>query len=162
MKKARTRSTISRQITRPMILFIIVLMLFNAFFLFFHSLRHSIRDRFKRASQLGETAAREVEEYRSLSFLIPYWQEHYDSMDLVYDETGLFEEKEKILSRKITDEIDLRLVTGEEVQALDEEGQKLFAEICYNRMSETFDFLKQIYHPNFLTFFTKKGDRLFF
>lgn len=162
MKKARTRSTISRQITRPMILFIIVLMLFNAFFLFFHSLRHSIRDRFKRASQLGETAAREVEEYRSLSFLIPYWQEHYDSMDLLYDETGLFEEKEKILSRKITDEIELRLVTGEEVEALDEEGQKLFAEICYNRMCDTFDFLKQIYHPNFLTFFTKKGDRLFF
>lgn len=162
MRKERKRSTISRQFTRPMVLFIVALMVINALFLFFHSLRLSIRDRFKTASQLGETAAREVEEYKSLSFLIPYWQQHYDSMDLIYDDPELFEYKEKVLSTKIKDEMELRLVTSDEVRALDEEGQKLFAEICYSRMGETFDFLKQIYHPNFLTFFTMKDGEIFF
>ena len=162
MKRSGIKSTISRQITRPMVLFIMVLLLINAFFLFFFSLHEALLDRFNRASELGETSAREIEEYKSLSFLLPYWQEHYDSMDLIYDDPDLFEEKEWILSRQITDEIELRLVTSEEVYALDEEGQKLFAEICYSRMCETFDFLKQIYHPIYLTFFTKQDDGIFF
>ena len=50
-----------------MVLFIMVLLLINAFFLFFFSLHEALLDRFNRASELGETAAREIEEYKSIT-----------------------------------------------------------------------------------------------
>ena len=161
-QKPKKRQTIADQITRPMILFVVVLILINAIFLFLYALSHSIHDRFKKARQLGETTASELEDYECLSFLITYWQEHYDEVELFYDDPALFEQKEIQLSEKITDSIELRLITNEEALALDEEGQKLLAEICYNRLSDTFDFLKRVYNPIYLTSFVKRGDQIFF
>ena len=140
-QKPKKRQTIADQIARPMILFVAILILVNAIFLFLYALSHSIQDRFKRARQLGETTASELEDYECLSFLISYWREHYDSMELFYDNPELFDQKEKELSSRITDTLELRLVTNEEAYALDEEAQKLMAEVCYNRISDTFDFL---------------------
>ena len=84
-QKPKKRQTIADQIGRPMILFVVILILVNAIFLFLYALSHSIQDRFKRARQLGETTASELEDYECLSFLISYWREHYDSMELFYD-----------------------------------------------------------------------------
>ncbi|MBQ4176238.1 MAG: PP2C family protein-serine/threonine phosphatase [Lachnospiraceae bacterium] len=161
-QKPKKRQTIADQIARPMILFIAILILVNAIFLFLYALSHSIQDRFKRARQLGETAASELEDYECLSFLISYWREHYDTMELFYDNPELFDRKEKQLSEKITDTLELRLVTNEEAAALDEEGQRLLAEVCYNRLSDTFDFLKRVFHPIYLTCFSREEDQVFF
>ena len=36
------------------------------------------------------------------------------------------------------------------------------AEVCYNRISDTFDFLKRVFNPIFLTCFSREDDQLFF
>lgn len=151
------------QLLRPMVLFMIVLVLFDAIFLFLYNLSQSVKERYKSAYQLGRTAQAEMESYECLGFLIDYWEKNYDKMDLIYDSETLAL-KEGILSDKNTGVVDLRMISSDEVRHLDAESQKLIAEICYCKLCNVFDNLKQSFDPTpwFLYSFKIKDSHMLF
>ncbi|MCR5673724.1 MAG: PP2C family protein-serine/threonine phosphatase [Lachnospiraceae bacterium] len=82
-------------------------------------------------------------------------------MDLVYDDEALLEKKEAQL-REANPEIgELAAVSAETAAALDETSQKLFAELCYSRLSGEFDRMKQAHRPLYLYSFMVFGDEMF-
>ena len=105
------------------------------------------------ATEVAEEAALSVKEYPAYSWLLEYWYEHCDDMDVEYDvsftDSVKTKEKEKLLAEHQPD-LQLRYATEEEIQSLPEEDQKLYAEIAYSWLITRFDEIKQNYKVNYL------------
>ena len=105
------------------------------------------------ATEVAEEAALSVKEYPAYSWLLKYWYEHHDEMDVEYDvsftDSVTTKEKEKLLAEHQPD-LQLRYATEEEIRALPEEDQKLYAEIAYSWLITRFDEIKQNYNVNYL------------
>ena len=95
--RKKKRGTINLQVMRPLVLFIIVLILSNGIFLFLYNLNKNINERYNTASSFGMAVATQVSSYRGLEFLIPYWQEHSGDMELFYNDEAKLIRKEKYI-----------------------------------------------------------------
>ena len=161
MSKKRNRR-IAIQINRPLIILEFVFILFSSLFLFLYTMSHYLRERFEYTKQLGHNMALELESYKPLSFLVPYWQEHYSEMEFFYGDEKKLDEKETRLYQIAPDLPDARYVSSERAATLNNESQMLLAEICYYELSEIYNRHKQAYGPEFLTGFVVKDNESFF
>ena len=105
------------------------------------------------ASEVADEVMRSVMEYPAWEWLIRYWYTHADTMDINYDELFTAEsvtaEKCRVLIAH-QPEISLVYATTEEITALPEADQKLYAEITYSWLITRLDQIKQAYHIAFL------------
>ena len=105
------------------------------------------------ASEVADEVMRSVMEYPAWEWLIRYWYTHAETMDINYDELFTAEsvtaEKCRVLIAH-QPEISLVYATTEEVTALPEADQKLYAEITYSWLITRLDQIKQAYHIAFL------------
>ncbi|MBR6381519.1 MAG: serine/threonine-protein phosphatase [Lachnospiraceae bacterium] len=161
-QKERKKHQIIFQITTRVAVFIFFIILVNSAFLFVYNMHHYLTVRFDSADSVGRIVEKEVERYRSLKFLIPYWEAHHDEMEYVYHDEDRLEEKILQLREKLPDMTEVVYVTTEEALALDEEGQRLLAEICYGKLSDAFDTYKRNYKPLYLYSFRVEGDEILF
>ena len=94
-----------------------------------------------------------VREYSSYQWLLRYWYEHADTLEIDYSsgfgKGSLTEEKCRILSERYPD-LQLRYATVSDLQALAPEDQKLSAEILYSWLIDRIDGIKQSYLVDFL------------
>ncbi len=161
-KLIKKNKGIVKQITFPVLtvsaIFIVIAII--TFFLF--NMTVLLEQRFDSTTQIADEVVTIISSYKSIDFLVPYWHEHYEEMDFFYGDLSVLEEKERRLSELIPGYTDIELVTTEEALALDEEGQRLLAELCYNQLSEAFDRIKRSYEPMFLYSFFIDGDNQFF
>lgn len=106
---------------------------------------------------LAEAAAGEVissiKEYPAYRWLLTYWTDHAEELDVQYDvdyskesPTG---EKVRLLQKKHPD-MEIRYCSEEEVLALSAEDQKLYAEIVYSWLSARMNGIKQNFGCDFL------------
>ena len=105
------------------------------------------------ASEVADEVMRSVKEYPSWEWLIRYWYTHADTMDINYDELFTAESVTAEKSRVLIEhqpEISLVYATTEEVTALPEADQKLYAEIAYSWLITRLDQIKQAYHIDYL------------
>ena len=83
------------------------------------------------ASRVADEVKESVQEYPAYPWLLRYWYEHSEDMDIEYDvdyQTGTrTEEKQRLLSSRHPDFL-IRYVDESDVLALPEEDQKLYAE----------------------------------
>ena len=96
MRKKR-RGKLLIQIMRPLILFIIVLILTNGIFIFAYNLRSSIDERYNSANVLGQSVAKMVENYQALEFLTEYWKQHSTEMNFYYNQDDQITSREKLI-----------------------------------------------------------------
>lgn len=161
-KLIKKNKGIVKQITFPVLtvsaIFIVIAII--TFFLF--NMTVLLEQRFDNTTQIADEVVTIISSYKSIDFLVPYWHEHYEEMEFFYGDLSVLEEKERRLSELIPGYTDIELVTTEEALALDEEGQRLLAELCYNQLSEAFDRIKRSYEPMFLYSFFIDGDNQFF
>ncbi|MCR5476309.1 MAG: SpoIIE family protein phosphatase [Lachnospiraceae bacterium] len=161
-QKQRKKHQIINQITTRMAVFIFFIILFNSVFLFAYNMHHYLTVRFDSADSVGRIVEKEVERYRSLKFLIPYWEAHHEEMEFVYHDEARLQEKMLQLQEKLPGMTEVVYVTTQQALALDEEGQRLLAEICYGKLSDTFDTYKRTYRPLYLYSFRVVGDDINF
>lgn len=162
MLSNRKSGKIALQINRPIAVFEIIFILISAVFIFVYNMSHYIQERFDSATRLGNYVASELESYEPLSFLVPYWQEHYGEMEFFYDDSQKAKEKERQLREKLPEMIEAGFVTPEQAESLDSEGQLLLAEVCYHELSEMYTRSKTAYGPEFLTGFVVNDSDTFF
>ena len=107
----------------------------------------------ENASEVADEVMRSVKEYPAWEWLLRYWYYNADMMDINYDELftaeSLTAEKCRVLIAH-QPEISLVYATTEEVTALPEADQKLYAEIIYSWLITRLDEIKQAYHIDFL------------
>ncbi|MBR6336105.1 MAG: hypothetical protein IKR76_00070, partial [Ruminococcus sp.] len=162
MRKNKTNGKVALQISRPMIIIEIIVILLTAVFIFAYNMSHYIRERFDSAERLGNYVAAELESYEPLSFLVPYWQEHYEEMEFFYDDGDKAASKITQLKEKLPEMTEARYVTPKQAEALDAQGQLLLAEVCYFELSNLYSMSKNAYSPEFLTGFVVNDKETFF
>ena len=124
----------------------------------FFSERSLARNEVKfRVEKLAHNTAEEVtlslKEYPAYQWLVKYWYDHYEDMDVEYDvdftQGTKTEEKCHILGEAYPT-FTLKYATEEEVTAMSEEHQKLYAEIVYSWYITRIDDIKRTYGVDYL------------
>lgn len=111
----------------------------------------------KHTENLAEEVAAEVkkavEEYPAHLWLLNYWYEHWDQMDVEYDvefQTGTLTEKKCRLLESRCSDLMLKYASTEEIEALSEENQKLYAEITYSWLITRINQIKRTHNTDYL------------
>ena len=153
---------IVKQITYPVFTVSVIFIVIAVITFIFFNMTVLLNQRFEYTTQIAGDAVATIEDYKSLDFLVPYWHDHYDEMEFFYGNRNILIEKERLLAELFPDYSDEEHVTTEQVLALDEDGQRLFAEVCYYQLCQDFDRIKSSYGPMFLYSFSIDGDNQFF
>lgn len=94
-----------------------------------------------------------IKEYPAYRWLLSYWAEHADQMEVEYDADlangSVTEEKVQVLQERHP-EFDLRFSSDEEAAALPPEDQLLYAEIIYSRLASRMNGIKQNFKCDYL------------
>ena len=115
-------------------------------------------DRVKRqteqfASQIADEVKRSVQEYPAWEWLLPYWYDHADELDILYDEEFTPDSITAAKARQLQGrhpEFSQIYARRADVEALPEADQKLYAEIVYSWVTTRIDQIKQAYHIDYL------------
>ena len=110
-----------------------------------------------QAEQLAAAMAEEVKqavwEYPAHEWLLEYWYDNSDILDIEYDVTygggTKTEEKCRELNSKYPD-LQIRYVNDEQIAKMPEEDKKLYAEIAYSWLITHVNQIKRSYHIDFL------------
>ena len=106
----------------------------------------------KAAEAIGEVIL-SVKEYPAYSWLLSYWAEHAKELEIEYDadyaDNTVTKGKCELLAVRHP-ELQLRYCTPEEVEALEEEDQKLYAEIVYSWLITRIDAIKHNFGCSYL------------
>ncbi|MBQ4425308.1 MAG: serine/threonine-protein phosphatase [Lachnospiraceae bacterium] len=105
------------------------------------------------AREIAEEVRQSVREYTAYPWLLEYWYTHADTMEVEYDTTfaqqGATYKKSQLLAERHP-EIQGKYAQISQLEALPEEDQKLYAEICYAWVITRINEIKQAYHIDFL------------
>ena len=89
-----------------------------------------------------------IYDYPAHDWLLRYWYEHAEDMDIEYDAVyndGTGTEEKYVLLARSHPEFNLEYATTEEVKALPPEDQKLYAEIVYSWLIDRIDYMQMAY-----------------
>ena len=105
------------------------------------------------SAEIANEVSLAVREYPGYRWLLRYWLEHWDSMDVEYDVdfSGETETEAKYRNfHRRNPGLQLRYMEEEQIEALSEEDQKLYAEICYSWLITRVDSIKQTHKVDYL------------
>ena len=105
------------------------------------------------AEQVADETTRAVKEYPAYNWLIRYWHNHPNTMDIEYDAdytTGTATLEKCRLLRQHRPELEIRYATEADIAKLNIEDQKLYAEICYSWLITRVNQIKQSYGVDYL------------
>lgn len=127
--------------------------------LFTHYTQHMIVDINvkKHTEDVAKQVAREVKEaireYSTYKWLLNYWYEHWDELDIEYDadfQKGTLTEDKCILLESHCPGLFIKYASTEEIEALSEEDQKLYAEIIYSWLTTRLNQIKRTHETDYL------------
>ena len=102
----------------------------------------------QRAAGASGEVISSLKEYPAYRWLLAYWAEHADSLEIEYDAAFTHgtdtEEKSALFSQRYPD-LQLRYCEQPDLDSLPEEDQKLYAEIVYSWMITRLNAIKQNY-----------------
>ena len=105
------------------------------------------------ASEISKETMIALGEYPAYQWLVNYWHDHADELDIEYDvdysDGTKTEEKARLLNSRHP-ELQLKYATVSEIEELSEEDQKLYAEITYSWLITRVNQIKQTYHVDYL------------
>ena len=111
------------------------------------------KEKEKLAAEIADEVKTSVTEYPAYEWLLKYWYEHYEELDVEYDADfgpgTKTEEKCDQWSKKHPD-LQLKYADPMEIKALPKEDQKLYAEIIYSWLITRVDQIKRSYQVDFL------------
>lgn len=135
MTKKKKKRGISTQLIYLVEIGVLVAGVLTYFMQFTVSERRIRTDTGKRAAETALEMISALREYPSYQWLLPYWYEHADQLDVEYDADygsgTATEEKEKLFAGRHPS-LSIRYLSQEEIETLPDEDQKLYAEIAYS------------------------------
>lgn len=105
------------------------------------------------AAMISEETEKAVREYPAYEWLIRYWHEHPDQMNIEYDAgfyAGTLTKQKCAALQSHAPDLHLRYASEKEIEQLSPADQKLYAEIAYSWLINRIDQIKQSYGVDFL------------
>lgn len=106
-----------------------------------------------RAADIAAETAATVMDYPAHDWLIRYWYEHADELDIEYDadyHAGTETEGKVVLFQSKHPSIRLEYASQRQLESLPAEDQKLYAEIIYSWLTNRVDRVKQSHRVDYL------------
>ena len=106
-----------------------------------------------RAANIAAETAATLMDYPAHDWLIRYWYEHADELDIEYDadyHAGTETEGKVVLFQSRHPAIRLEYASQRQLEKLSEEDQKLYAEIIYSWLTNRVDRVKQSHRVDYL------------
>lgn len=153
MKKRKLKIGIMAQVALTFVICGLVVSLYT-FYSQYKTSNQNITELLERqADRIAEEVMQSVWEYPAHKWLVRYWYEHADSLDIEYDAdfsgATATEEKCRILNEKYP-QIQLRYADEEDILSMDEEDQKRYAEIAYSWLITHINQIKRSNEIDFL------------
>ena len=152
MKIKQKKGSLLRQVIILFVICVILSGLLTSFFLYFWSGENVDSQIEQFAFRTADEVESSIKEYPAYRWLIDYWYDHSDTMDIEYDvdfSSGTRTEAkcEELLSHQPS--LKIKYADEEELNALPEEDQKLYAEIIYSWLTTR---INQIKRNNWIDF----------
>ena len=106
-----------------------------------------------RASEIAQETVTAIREYPAYDRLLSYWYAHADEMQIEYDAEYKTGTETEAKCRTLTERypgVQLKYVTKQQLDAMELEDQKLYAEVAYSWLITRLNQIKRAYHINFL------------
>ena len=106
-----------------------------------------------RASEIAEETATAIREYPAYDRLLSYWYTHANDLAIEYDAEYGAETETEAKCRTLTEHcpgVQLKYMTKQQLDAMDPEDQKLYAEVAYSWLITRLNQIKRAYHIDFL------------
>lgn len=145
------------QIVNIFLLCIVLTIGLNSSLGYFSNMKLYLQKQTADSKSLAQFTLAEMEERGDLEYLLPFWKDHYEELDIVYDDPQAIKEKRCLLTKQ-NPGIDFNHITKNELEEFPYETQKLYAEVAYMEMTQAYDNLKRIYHPLYLYCFVPVSD----
>lgn len=146
----RTRFSLAGQVLIFSLLATILTAILSFIVLRNSSDRRVTDERTELAEQLTTDVLSTIKSYPAFEWLLTYWYENKDSLDVEYSLTEATTKKAKELVLRHPGMV-LEYVTTEELEGFSGEDQKLYAEVIYNQMLYLMNLLKETYEPSYLS-----------
>ncbi len=153
MRRIKRRTGIIPQVTKFFAISILAIGLFT-FFTQQMIAETKVKKQTERlaAEVAGEVSA-SVKEYPAYEWLLRYWYEHSDDLDIEYDvnfRKGTLTEKKVQLLEEHCPDLQLNYASVSDVRALSAEDQKLFAEVTYSWLITRINQIKRSFGIDYL------------
>ncbi len=105
------------------------------------------------ADELSTEATWAIQEFPAYEWLVPYWANHADSLDIEYDVDYNTGQETRAKSAMLEDkypQIVLKYATTSEIEAMDAADQKAYAEVAYSWLITHLNQIKRAYKVDFL------------
>ena len=106
----------------------------------------------ERLETSGQSTAEDLKgyiyDYPAHDWLLRYWYEHYDEMNIEYDAVysdGTWTEEKYALITELHPDFRVEYANTEEIEALPPDDQKLYAEIIYSWLIDRIDYMQLAY-----------------
>ena len=112
-----------------------------------------VRQTERRAAEIAEETRRAVMEYPAYEWLLRYWYNYPDELEIEYDAPYSAETRTADQCRSFSRRYpnwELRYLTENQCFSMSGEDQKLYAEIVYSWVISRIDEIKQSYHVDYL------------
>ncbi|MCR4837309.1 MAG: PP2C family protein-serine/threonine phosphatase [Eubacterium sp.] len=90
-----------------------------------------------------------MSQYQTIDEMLVYWMDHADELDVEYDYGDATKRKELELNMRHPSLI-LGQSTGEDLESMSEEDQKMYAEVLYTWIISEFNSIKELYGVDFV------------
>lgn len=136
---------------------VILVILVNVAAVYQNNLDIYIDMKSEESLNLAGYVAKDMENTEGIGWLISYWCEHYEDMDIVYDSSEATRKRAKEFSEKYP-EYPLADITLQMIEQMPPMAQKEYAEYSYMLAMDNFNELKRSYHPTYLFCFYPQSD----
>ena len=149
ISKRRTRFSLAGQV----LIFSLLATILTAalsFVILWTKFNYSVsKERQDKAAELTDDVVMTIKAYPAYEWLITYWFQNSDKLDVEYELTDATREKATLLSERHPGLV-IDYVATEQLETFSEEDKKLYAEIVYSQMVNLLNQLKEIYNPTYI------------
>ena len=149
ISKRRTRFSLAGQV----LIFSLLATILTAalsFVILWTKFNYSVsKERQDKAAELTDDVVMTIKAYPAYEWLITYWFQNSDKLDVEYVLTDATREKATLLSERHPGLV-IDYVATEQLETFSEEDKKLYAEIVYSQMVNLLNQLKEIYNPTYI------------
>lgn len=129
----------------------------NAGLLYQNNMNSYINEKWEQSLQLANYAKKDLEDTECLEWLVNYWIEHAEELDIVYDNPEQTAKRAEAFNEKYP-QYELSHITTEDVAHMSEEAKKAYAEYRYMKLTDDFNRMKRTYHPTYIFCFYPMSD----
>ena len=153
MTKPKKQIGLLRQVAILFLVGVLLIGILSSAVLYVRASRNITEDLSSLSLSISSDLSAYIRQYPSHEWLLEYWYEHADTLDLSYDVDYLNDSATAQKMRLLNEhqlEFEPEYATTDEVEALPPEDQKLYAEILYSWVLTRINQLKNFYNLDYL------------